>query len=54
MPKYDGTLPKVIASHVGPLPQKSQKEGVWEDTRMLKFAPGGCGSEAGLEGANNA
>ena len=23
-------------------PQKSQKEGVWEDTRMLKFAQGLC------------
>ena len=38
MPEYDGTLPVVIASHVGPLPQKCQKEGVWEDTRMLKSA----------------
>ena len=54
MPEYDGTLPKLIASHGRPLPQKSQKEGVWEDTRMLKFASGGCASEAGLEGANDA
>ena len=55
MPKYDGTLPEVIASHVGPLPQKlcSQKEGVWEDTRMLKFASGGCASGGGLVGANH-
>ena len=35
MPKYDGTLPEVIASHVGALTLKDQKEGVWEDTRML-------------------
>ena len=54
MPEYDGTLPVVIASHVGPLPQKCQKEGVWEDTRMLKFAPGGCASRVGLGGANDA
>ena len=53
MPKYDGTLPEVIASHVEPLPQKSQKEGVWEDTRMLKFASGGCASGGGLVGANH-
>ena len=25
MPKYDGTLPEVIASHVGPLPHKISK-----------------------------
>ena len=35
MAKYDGTLPKVIASHVRSLPLKVLKEGVWEDTRML-------------------
>ena len=35
MPEYNGTLPELIASHVGPLPEESQKEGVWEDTRML-------------------
>ena len=35
----------VIASHIRPLPQK---EGVWEDMRMLKFASGGCASKAGL------
>ena len=39
------------ASHIRPLPQK---EGVWEDTRMLKFASGGCASKAGLGGANHA
>ena len=54
MPEYDGTLPKLIASHVGPLPKKSQKEGVWEDTRMLKSILGYCASEAGLVGANHA
>ena len=48
MPEYGGTVPKLIASHVGPLPKKSQKEGVWEDTRMLKFASGGCASKEGL------
>ena len=52
MPEYDGTLPVVIASYVGPLPQKCQKEGVWEDTRMLKSASGDCASEIGLEGVN--
>ena len=35
MAKYDGTLPKVIASHVRSLPLKVLKEGVWEDMRML-------------------
>ena len=35
MLEYGGTLPEVIASHVRPLAQKVQKEGVWEDTRML-------------------
>ena len=25
MPKYNGTLPEVIASHVGPLPLKGPK-----------------------------
>ena len=46
MPKYDGTLPELIASHVGHLPKKSQKEGVWEDTRMLsvKLVGGYCAS----------
>ena len=38
MPEYGGTLAELIASHVRPLPQKVQKEGVWEDTRMLKSA----------------
>ena len=42
MPKYDGTLPKVIASHVRLLPQKVKKEGVWEDTQMLNSASGIC------------
>ena len=42
MPKYDGTLPELIASHTGPLPQKVQKEGVWEDTRMLNSVSGDC------------
>ena len=54
MPKYDVTLPEVIASHVGPLPQKSQKEGVWEGYADAKVRSRGCGSEAGLEGANDA
>ena len=54
MSGYGGTLPEVIACHVGPLPPKVQKEGVWEDTRMLKFAPGGCALEVGLVGANDA
>ena len=36
------------------VPQKSPKEGVWEDTRMLKYAPGGCASRVGLGGANDA
>ena len=35
MPEYEGTLSELIASHVGPLPKKSQEEGVWEDMRML-------------------
>ena len=52
MPKYNGTLPKVIASHVGPLPLKDQKEGVWEDTRMLNSVSGDCTSGVGLEGVN--
>ena len=54
MPEYGGTLRVVIASHVRPLPQKVQKEGVWEDTRMLKYAPGGSASRVGLGGANDA
>ena len=47
MPEYGGTLPKLIASHGRPL---SAKSGVWEDTRMLKFASGGCASGGGLVG----
>ena len=54
MPKYGGTLAEVIPSHVRPLPQKVQKEGVWEDTRMLKFALRGCASKTGLVGVNRA
>ena len=54
MPKYDGTLPKVIVSHVRPLAQKVQKEGVWEDTRMLNSVSGDCASVLGLVGANDA
>ena len=40
MAKYDGTLPKVIASNVRSLPLKVLKEGVWEDTRMLSRLQG--------------
>ena len=40
MPEYDGTLPK---SHGRPL----QKEGVWEDTRMLKSLQGAVPQEEG-------
>ena len=36
----------------GPYPKKSQKEGVQEDTWMLKSASGDCTSEIGLEGVN--
>ena len=55
LPKYHGTLPEVIASDVpGALAQKVQKEGVWEDTRMLNFVSGDCALGVGLVGANDA
>ena len=52
MPKYDGTLPEVIASHVGHPPKKSQKEGVWEDTRMLNDKTR-CACPPALKGAGH-
>ena len=53
MPKYGGTLPKVIAIHIRPLHIKVQKEGVWEDTQMLKLTSGDCASGVGLVDENH-
>ena len=52
MPEYGGTLPKLIASHIGLLKCPRKKEGVWEDTRMLKSVSGDCAGQAGLEAVN--
>ena len=41
MPEYGGTLAELIASHLRLLKCPRKKEGVWEDTRMLKSARGG-------------
>ena len=46
--------PKWFRVTSGPYLKKVQKEGVWEDTRMLKSARWDRGSGAGLGGANDA
>ena len=54
LPEYGGTLAELIASHLRLLKCPRKKEGVWEDTRMLKSARGDCASRVGLGGANDA